>query len=140
MLGQLFAGFMWESSSPQDDKSDECIRDLKRQRPRGADSDGSMPCQLLGNAMPARSPCQERRGVHINNKNHMTKEDFAKKLIPTMRSWSETVFKTALIGRSEADVENIINEFYDSYQNEISFNPDGHAMDYVHIIMDIEKT
>ncbi len=77
---------------------------------------------------------------YINNKNHMTKEDFAKKLIPTMRSWSETVFKTALIGRSEADVENIINEFYDSYQNEISFNPDGHAMDYVHIIMDIEKT
>jgi len=32
-----------------------------------------------------------------------------------------------------------INKFYKSYQDEIAMNPEGHAMDYIHIIMDIEK-
>ena len=56
-----------------------------------------------------------------------------------MRSWSETVFRTALIDRKENEINNIVNSFYNSYQQEISENPDGHAMDYVHIIMEIEK-
>ena len=76
---------------------------------------------------------------YLKNKNSMSAEDFAKNLIPTMRSWSETVFRTALVGRSELDIDQIVNEFYNCYQNEISMNPEGHAMDYIHIIMDIEK-
>jgi len=69
----------------------------------------------------------------------MTKSDYAADLIPTLRSWSETVFKTALIGRKEDDIDKIVNKFYKSYQDEIAMNPEGHAMDYIHIIMDIEK-
>lgn len=76
---------------------------------------------------------------YIENKNIMSPKDFAKSLIPTMRSWSETVFRTALQKRSEPEINQIVNKFYDSYEEEIASNPDGHAMDYIHIIMDIKK-
>mgnify|MGYP001343852058 CR=1 FL=1 len=69
----------------------------------------------------------------------MTKNDFAENLIPTMRSWSETVFRTALLNRKEEEINQIVNKFYNSYQKEIVKNPEGHSMDYIHIIMDIEK-
>ena len=69
----------------------------------------------------------------------MSSTDFAENLIPTMRSWSETVFRTALKGRDEENIDIIVNKFYKSYQDEIAINPEGHAMDYIHIIMDIEK-
>jgi len=56
-----------------------------------------------------------------------------------MRSWSETVFKTALQNRNDQEINKIVDDFYNSYQDEVSSNPDGHAMDYIHIVMDIEK-
>ena len=56
-----------------------------------------------------------------------------------MRSWSETVFKTALSKRNDEEIKKIVNKFYVSYKNEIAKDPEGHAMDYIHIIMDIEK-
>ena len=73
------------------------------------------------------------------NKNTMTSQDYANTLIPTMRSWSETVFKTALQNRNDQEINKIVDDFYNSYQDEVSSNPDGHAMDYIHIVMDIEK-
>jgi len=73
------------------------------------------------------------------NKNSMSAKEFAKSLIPTLRSWSETVFQTALIGRDDNEINSIVDQFYNSYQQEIEDNPQGHAMDYIHIIMDIEK-
>ena len=73
------------------------------------------------------------------NKNSMTSQEYAKKLIPTMRSWSETVFKTALSGRNQVEISKIVDQFYNSYEEEIASDPRGHAMDYIHIIMDIEK-
>ena len=76
---------------------------------------------------------------YLKNKDTMSSEDYARSLIPTLRSWSETVFKTALIGRKEDDIDKIVNKFYKSYEDEIAMNPEGHAMDYIHIIMDIEK-
>ena len=76
---------------------------------------------------------------YLANKNSMNALDFAKSLIPTMRSWSETVFRTALSNRESNDINKIIDKFYNSYQDEIADNPDGHAMDYIHVIMDIEK-
>ncbi|MEL0099777.1 MAG: SAM-dependent methyltransferase, partial [Opitutae bacterium] len=57
-----------------------------------------------------------------------------------MRSWSETVFRTALDGRNEADIDRIVDSFYDAYRDDVARNPAGHAMDYVHIVLDIEKT
>ena len=76
---------------------------------------------------------------YLNNKKSMTSKDFAKSLIPTMRSWSETVFRTALSSRDDNDINKIIDQFYDSYEKEISDNVEGHSMDYIHVIMDIEK-
>jgi len=76
---------------------------------------------------------------YLKNKDTMSSEEYARTLIPTMRSWSETVFKNALIDRSENEINEIVDQFYDLYIEEVSNDPDGHAMDYVHIIMDIEK-
>ena len=76
---------------------------------------------------------------YLNNRNTLSSEDYAKKLIPTMRSWSETVFKNALINRSQDEVNKIIDMFYNLYIEDVAKNPEGHAMDYVHVIMDIKK-
>ncbi len=85
-----------------------------------------------------QTPCPFRVNYE-NSKDVMTSAEFAASLIPTMRSWSETVFRTALEGRPEDDVNIIIDQFYRSYELEVATNPNGHAMDYVHIILEIEK-
>ena len=78
--------------------------------------------------------------VHYNNnKPNMTAREYAETLIPTMRSWSETVFKTALEKRDPEEIEKIVDQFYNSYLEEVANAPDGHAMDYIHVVMDIEK-
>ena len=78
--------------------------------------------------------------VHYNNnKTNMTSREFAETLIPTMRSWSETVFKTALEKRNPGEISKIVDQFYNYYFEEVANNPDGHAMDYIHVVMDIEK-
>ena len=70
----------------------------------------------------------------------MSSREYAESLIPTMRSWSETVFKTALKGRDSSEINKIVDDFYQAYSDEVAADPKGHAMDYVHIILDIEKT
>ena len=78
--------------------------------------------------------------IHYNNnKSTMSSRDYAASLIPTMRSWSETVFKTALEKRNPDEITKIVDQFYNSYMEEISNSPEGHAMDYIHIVMDIQK-
>ena len=70
----------------------------------------------------------------------MSNREYAESIIPTMRSWSETVFKTALKGRDSSEINEIVDDFYQAYSDEVAADPKGHAMDYVHIILDIEKT
>ena len=78
--------------------------------------------------------------LHYNkNKSTMSSREYAETLIPTMRSWSETVFKTALEKRSNNEINQIVDQFYNAYLEEVTENPSGHAMDYIHIVMDIEK-
>ena len=78
--------------------------------------------------------------VHYNkNKSTISSREYAETLIPTMRSWSETVFKTALEKRNPNEINQIVDQFYDAYLEEVTENPSGHAMDYIHIVMDIEK-
>ena len=74
-----------------------------------------------------------------NNTEKMTSLEYAKSFIPTTRSWSETVFKTALDGRKSEEIEELVDFFYQKYMDQVSKNPDGHSMDYIHIIMEIEK-
>ena len=69
----------------------------------------------------------------------MSSKQFAASLIPTMRSWSETVFLSALSNRAPNEAQDIVDSFYQAYEAEVADNPNGHAMDYIHIIMVIEK-
>ena len=79
------------------------------------------------------------RQHYENNKDTVTPEEFAKEFIPTTRSWSETVFRSALKNRSCLEKDQIIESFYNNYENEVSNNPSEHSMDYVHIVMEIER-
>ncbi|MGB1554194.1 MAG: SAM-dependent methyltransferase [Candidatus Puniceispirillaceae bacterium] len=84
------------------------------------------------------TPCPFRLAYN-QSKGKMSSAEFAATLIPTMRSWSETVFRTALEGRAENEIDTIIDQFYGAYETEVADNPDGQAMDYIHIILEIER-
>ena len=61
-------------------------------------------------------------------------EQFAVSYVPTLRSWSETVFLNGLDPtRPVAERQAIVDRFYASYVDCVRTDPDGHAMDYVHI-------
>ena len=37
------------------------------------------------------------------------------------------------------NIDKIVDSFYDTYRDTVAADPRGHAMDYVHIILEIEK-
>jgi len=93
----------------------------------------------LNNIRTHLTPCPYRKAF-LDSHGAMSSAEFAASLIPTMRSWSETVFSSALNShRSHEEKAAIIDAFYGSYEAEVAANPDGHAMDYIHAIMEIEK-
>jgi hypothetical protein len=68
-------------------------------------------------------------------------ESFAVSYVPTLRTWSETVFFNSLSSdRSEEERRDIVDGFYRSYVDLVREDPTGHAMDYVHIYMVVSKT
>ena len=70
----------------------------------------------------------------------MSPREFAVSYIPTLRSWSETVFATALDqSRTTNERADIVDLFYQRYEDLVAEKPDGHAMDYVHCYLAIEK-
>ena len=70
----------------------------------------------------------------------MTPREFARSYIPTLRSWSETVFANALdTARPASERAAIADRFYQAYEDMVAADPDGHAMDYVHSYLAIEK-
>jgi len=65
---------------------------------------------------------------------------FAESFVPTTRSWSETVFLSALDNtRSAHERHQIVDHLYDRYVERVKTHPDGHAMDYVHVYMVVRK-
>lgn len=71
----------------------------------------------------------------------MSNRKFARSYIPTLRSWSETVFLNALDSkRSATERAGLVDTFYQRYEDLVAEYPDGHAMDYVHCYLAIEKT
>ena len=65
---------------------------------------------------------------------------FAKAYVPTLRSWSETVFAGALDpSRPAQERAAIVDGFYGAYEAEVARAPEGHRMDYVHCVMEISK-
>ena len=66
--------------------------------------------------------------------------EFARAYVPTLRSWSESMFFGALDpARDEAARRAIIDRFYASYEADVAAAPEGHAMAYVHCYMVIAK-
>ncbi len=69
-----------------------------------------------------------------------TPEEFAAAYVPTLRSWSESMFHGALDpARPESERAAIIDRFYGAYQADVAAAPDGHGMDYVHCFMKIRN-
>ena len=65
---------------------------------------------------------------------------FAEALVPTTRSWSETVFLNSLDDRrSEAERRNIVDQMFAAYVERVRENPEGHAMDYSYCYQVIRK-
>lgn len=65
---------------------------------------------------------------------------FAESYVPTTRTWSEIVFFNSLSAdRSVAERQAIVDRFYRSYVDLVIENPDGHAMDYIHVYMVMSK-
>ena len=65
---------------------------------------------------------------------------FARAYIPTLRSWSESTFMSALdAARPIEQRREIIDRFYGAYQADVARDPEGHGMDYVHCFMQIRK-
>lgn len=70
------------------------------------------------------------------SENHKDPERFAREYIPTLRSWSEPTFVNGLSSERQMEEKaDIIDTFYDNYQRRVAENPEGHAMDYVHIYL-----
>ena len=68
--------------------------------------------------------------------NHKDPTRFAEEYIPTLRSWSEPTFINGLSkDRSPENITSIIDTFYGRYQDRVGENPQGHAMDYVHVYL-----
>jgi hypothetical protein len=65
---------------------------------------------------------------------------FASAYVPTLRSWSETVFAGALDpARPAAERAALLDAFYGAYEAEVAAAPLGHRMDYVHCVVEIAK-
>ena len=84
------------------------------------------------------TPCPYRAAFDAAD-GAMTSRAYAQSLIPTMRSWSKLSLKTALDQRPVDEAMAIIDDFYQAYEDEVASNPEGHAMDYVHLVIDVEK-
>ena len=73
-------------------------------------------------------------------KDHQDAQRFAEEYIPTIRSWNESIFFGALdIQRPLEERQQIIHDYYQTYQNHVMASPEIHRMDYVHAFTVIEK-
>jgi len=65
---------------------------------------------------------------------------FADGLIPTVRSWNQSIFRAGLdLSRSEQEKSAIIEDYYGAYHSRVLEDPRGHGMDYVHAYMTISR-
>jgi hypothetical protein len=65
---------------------------------------------------------------------------WAKNFVPTTRTWSNSVFLSALDkSRCLEEREALVDEMYSRYEAEIAKDPAGHSMDYVHSYIRIDK-
>ena len=73
-------------------------------------------------------------------KDHQDARRFAEEYIPTIRSWNESIFFGALdTDRTVEERNQIIKDYYQTYQDQVQSSPDMHRMDYVHAFIVAEK-
>lgn len=73
-------------------------------------------------------------------KEHGDAERFAREYIPTIRTWNESTYFSALTTeRTIEERKELIEEYYATYQHRVRNDPSGHGMDYVHAYMVIGK-
>ncbi|MDE0792487.1 MAG: SAM-dependent methyltransferase [SAR324 cluster bacterium] len=73
-------------------------------------------------------------------KEHQDAKRFAQEYIPTIRSWNESIFFGALDPqRTLEERQQIIHDYYQTYQDQVQEAPELHRMDYVHAFTVIEK-
>jgi len=73
-------------------------------------------------------------------KKHKDAKRFAKAYIPTIRSWNESTFLGGLSQtRNLQERQEIIENYYQCYEQQVADAPDEHGMGYVHAYMTIEK-
>ncbi len=66
---------------------------------------------------------------------------FARAYVPTLRSWSESMFFAALdSARDEAARRGLVDRFFAAYEGDVAAAPEGHGMDYVNCFMRVRKT
>jgi hypothetical protein len=65
---------------------------------------------------------------------------FSRAYLPTLRSWSESMFFGALDpARPEEERRRLVDRFYRAYEADVAAAPDGHGMDYVHCFLSVRK-
>jgi hypothetical protein len=103
---------------------------------RDADSSVSKAGLRLEHASTSVTPCP----YAADFLDHRDAAAFAKAYVPTLRSWSETVFAGALDPARSTDMRTaILNDFYGAYEADVARAPGSHRMDYVHCLMEITK-
>ena len=71
----------------------------------------------------------------------MSAREFAESYVPTLRSWSEAVFLSGLDeARPMEERHQIVDTFYQRYEDRVASDSSGHAMDYVHCYLAVKKT
>ena len=71
---------------------------------------------------------------------HGDTKKFADGLIPTVRSWNQSIFKAGLDpSRPETERTEIIESYYSKYHQRVMDNPEGHGMGYIHAYMTISR-
>lgn len=89
----------------------------------------------LGEIRTILIPCPYRAEYEQNQ----DREKFAQGLTQTIRSWSEHTFRNALTNRSDQDVSEIVNQFYQRFTARVQESPSNYSMDYVHTHIRIYK-
>ena len=76
----------------------------------------------------------------VDYQRHGDATKFAREYIPTLRSWSESVFFTGLsTDRPLEERTELIDHYFDAYEAFVRENPADQGMDYVHTYMVMHK-
>ena len=71
---------------------------------------------------------------------HRDAEKFANGLIPTIRSWNESIYFAALDATRPVEQRRaIIEDYYETYRQQVIQTPEEHGMGYVHAYTSIYK-